>query len=145
VAPAYDVGMIGDQGQGALKAPPVSAGEAGRVAELFHLLGDQTRTDVLCALLAAGEMPLPDLAAAVSVSETKASDALRPLRGAGVVRSRRVGAAVHYSLQDERVRKLLELARSAQPQDRPEMPETRPRLFARDSRQAVTTSRSSRL
>lgn len=91
---------------------PVSSIDAGRVAELFRLLGDQTRTSILYALLEAGELSVGELAGAAGVTETSASHALRLLRTARVVRSRREGRAVFYSLQDQQVKMLLELAGS---------------------------------
>lgn len=92
---------------------PTSPVDAGRVAELFRLLGDQTRTSILYALLEAGELSVGELAAAARVTETSASHALRLLRTARVVRSRREGRTVFYSLQDPQVKMLLELAGSA--------------------------------
>ncbi|MGQ0678296.1 MAG: ArsR/SmtB family transcription factor [Actinomycetota bacterium] len=91
----------------------VLAVDAGRVAELFRLLGDQTRTSILYALLEQRELSAADLARAARVSETSASHALRLLRTARVVRSHREGRTVYYSLQDQHVRMLLELAGSS--------------------------------
>ena len=84
--------------------------EAGRVAELFKLLGDPTRTRLLFALLEAGELCVCDLAETVEVPESAVSHALRLLRTAGVVRNRRAGRMVYYSLEDAHVRLLLDLS-----------------------------------
>lgn len=85
--------------------------EAGRLAGLFRLLGDRTRTRILFALAPAGELCVCDLAATVGVPEVSVSQALRLLRTAGVVRARRHGRMVFYRLDDDHVRLLLEVSR----------------------------------
>ena len=86
--------------------------EAERLAVLFRLLGDRSRVRILFALAEAGELCVCDLAAAVDVPETGVSQALRLLRTAGVVRSRRDGRTVWYRLDDDHVRLLLDLSRT---------------------------------
>ncbi len=81
------------------------------LARLFRLLGDVTRTRLLHALLEAGELCVCDLSAATSTPETNVSHALRLLRTAGVVKARRDGRMVYYSLDDAHVRMLLDLSR----------------------------------
>lgn len=88
-----------------------SADEAGDMAALFRLLGDPQRVRLLCALLEAGELCVCDLAACLGVAESNVSHSLRLLRTAGVVRNRRAGRMVHYSLDDAHVRLLLTLSR----------------------------------
>ena len=85
--------------------------EAVDLAEMFRLLGDPTRVRILFALLEAGELCVCDIAAVVGTSETKVSQAMRLLRGAGVVRNRRDGRNVFYRLDDAHVRLLLDLSR----------------------------------
>jgi DNA-binding transcriptional ArsR family regulator len=87
-------------------------GEADRLAVLFRLLGDPSRVRILFALAEAGELCVCDLAAVVDVAETAVSQALRLLRAAAVVRSRRDGRTVWYRLDDEHVRLLLDLSRT---------------------------------
>lgn len=84
--------------------------EAGRLADLFKLLGDPTRVRLLFALLEAGELCVCDLAETVEVPESSVSHALRLLRTAGVVRNRREGRMIYYSLEDAHVRLLLDLS-----------------------------------
>lgn len=88
----------------------LGAEEAQRLAAIFRLLGDPTRTRILFALAEAGELCVCDLAAAVGAPETSVSQALRLLRTAAVVRSRRNGRMVHYRLDDDHVRQLLGLS-----------------------------------
>ena len=88
----------------------IDADEATRITELFRLLGDPTRVRLLYALVEAGELCVCDLAAVVGVPETSVSHALRLLRTAGIVRARRGGRMVYYSLTDAHVRLLLDVS-----------------------------------
>ena len=85
--------------------------ETDRLAEWFRVLGDPTRTRILYALLEVGDLCVSDLAAAVDASETSVSHALRWLRTAGIVRSRRSGRMIIYAIDDDHVRLLLDLGR----------------------------------
>lgn len=89
----------------------VTPAEAARLADLFRLLGDQTRAQLLYALLEAGELCVCDLAETVEVSDTAVSHALRLLRTAGIVAGRRSGRMIYYRLADAHVRMLLDLSR----------------------------------
>lgn len=105
--------MSGDErGREALD-PPHSEVDLGRVAELFGLLSDQSRAGILYALLEGGELSLPELTAWTGVSAHRISEALRILRTARVVNSRKSAEVVLYSLGGEQVRKLLEVAARA--------------------------------
>ena len=89
----------------------ISQDEAARLTELFRLLGDPTRARILFALLEVGELCVCDLAATVDVAETSVSHALRLLRTSKIVRARRAGRMMFYSLDDGHVRLLLDLSR----------------------------------
>lgn len=84
--------------------------EVVRLSELFKLLGDPTRLRILYALVEAGELCVCDLAAVVDAPETSVSHALRLLRMAAVVRSRREGRMVFSTVEDRHVRLVLDLA-----------------------------------
>jgi len=88
-----------------------AAAEVADLAALFRLLGDATRMRLLHALLEAGELCVCDLSAATSTPETNVSHALRLLRTAGVVKARRDGRRIFYSLDDAHVRMLLDVSR----------------------------------
>ena len=80
------------------------------VADVFGLLSDTGRLRLIVAMLG-GELCVCDLAAAVGLSESATSHALRILRAHRVVKARRSGRMVwHDALADSHVRKLLELA-----------------------------------
>ncbi len=85
--------------------------ELSRLTGLFRLLGDPTRARLLYAMVEAGELCVCDLAAATGTAETNVSHALRLLRTAGVVKARRAGRMIFYSLDDAHVRILLDVSR----------------------------------
>ena len=78
-------------------------------AAWFRLLGDPTRVRILRSLAEVDELCVHEIATAVGASETKVSQALRLLRTAGVVRNRRDGRHIHYRLDDDHVRTLLDV------------------------------------
>jgi DNA-binding transcriptional ArsR family regulator len=94
----------------AARARMIPAAEANKLTELFRLLGDATRVQILYALVEVGELCVCDLAAVVDAPETSVSHALRLLRTAGVVRNRKSGRMVYYSLNDAHVRLLLDVS-----------------------------------
>lgn len=94
----------------ALASRIVDHAEAVELANIFKLLGDPNRTRILCALLEAGELCVCDLAAVVGSAEAAVSQGLRLLRTAGIVRNRRSGRQIYYSLADSHVRLLLDLS-----------------------------------
>ncbi len=86
--------------------------ETDRLAEWFRVMGDATRTRILYSLLEAGELCVCDLAATIDTAETTVSHSLRWLRNANIVRARRSGRMMFYSLDDDHVHQLLELGRA---------------------------------
>ena len=103
--------VIDEERVAAARAQLLPEEELTHLTELFRLLGDVTRARLLYALLEAGELCVCDLAAATGTQETNVSHALRLLRTAGVVKARRDGRMMHYSLHDAHVRLLLDLSR----------------------------------
>jgi ArsR family transcriptional regulator, lead/cadmium/zinc/bismuth-responsive transcriptional repressor len=80
----------------------------GRLSELFGALGSPTRVKMLHALLHQ-ELCTSDLAVVVGVSEAGVSQQLRILRALRVVKARRAGRFVYYSLDDAHVALLMQL------------------------------------
>ncbi len=78
-------------------------------ADVFGLLGDPRRLQLLVALLD-GELCVCDLAAVTGLSESATSHALRLLRAHRVVAVRRDGRMAYYRLDDAHVRMLVDLA-----------------------------------
>lgn len=95
----------------AAKEGLISTDDADDLAACFRLLGDPKRVRILYALLEAGELCVCDIAAAVDISETTVSQAMRLLRTAGIVRNRRAGRMVYYRLDDAHVRLLLDVSK----------------------------------
>ena len=81
------------------------------LAETFRTLADATRAKIVYSLLHQ-ELCTCDLAALTGVSEAAASQHLKMLRQLRVVKTRREGKLVYYSLDDGHVRTLLTVALS---------------------------------
>jgi DNA-binding transcriptional ArsR family regulator len=73
-----------------------------RLALTFKIMGDPTRLRIILALRG-GEMCVCDIAAFLGLSESAVSHQLRRLRELSLVRSRRDGQILYYSLDDEHV------------------------------------------
>ncbi len=78
------------------------------LAELFGALADSTRVKIVHALLHQ-ELCSCDLASAVGISKSGASQHLRVLRSLHLVKSRRSGKFVYYSLDDAHIALLLQI------------------------------------
>ncbi len=100
-----DVTHLNPERVGAARAALMPADSAAELAETFKTLGDVTRVRILDAL-SREELCVCDLAALVGLSESAISHQLRLLRNMRVVRSRRAGRMIFYSLDDEHVMKL---------------------------------------
>ena len=77
------------------------------LAELFSMFADTTRIKILYALFEA-EMCVCDLANVLGISQSALSHQLALLKRAGLVRPRRDGRSVFYSLADGHVRTILD-------------------------------------
>lgn len=80
-----------------------------QLAELFRIFGDSTRIRILYALFEA-EVCVCDLAKLLGMTQSAISHQLRLLKQARLIKSRRDGKTVFYSLADDHVRGLLQLA-----------------------------------
>lgn len=86
------------------KLPP--AEEIQAMAEMFRALGDPTRLRIILALTTE-EMCVCDLTALTEVSASAISHQLRVLRGLKLVKYRKQGKMVYYSLDDEHIKQLI--------------------------------------
>jgi DNA-binding transcriptional ArsR family regulator len=77
------------------------------LAEIFKVLSEPTRVRILQAL-SEEELCVCDIAAVVETTSSAISHQLRILRSARLVKSRKDGKMVYYSLDDEHVRNLFE-------------------------------------
>ena len=78
------------------------------LSELFKMFGDSTRVKILCALTCT-ELCVCDIARLLSVSQSAVSHQLRVLKNGKLVKYRREGKTVYYSLDDGHVRDILRL------------------------------------
>ena len=80
------------------------------LAELFKVFGDSTRIRILFVLFEA-EVCVCDLAKALNMTQSAISHQLRILKQNKLVKSRRDGKSIFYSLADEHVRTIIDQGR----------------------------------
>ena len=78
------------------------------LSDLFKLFGDSTRLGILWAL-SESEMCVCDLCALLKMKQPAVSHQLKNLKQSRIVKARRDGKIVYYSLEDEHIRELLNL------------------------------------
>ncbi|MBE0669783.1 MAG: helix-turn-helix transcriptional regulator [Anaerolineales bacterium] len=79
-----------------------------KLAELFSALSDASRVRLI-SLLMEGEMSVSTLAEELKMTESAVSHQLRGLRQMHLVRARKSGRKVFYSLDDDHVSRLVSL------------------------------------
>ncbi|ADQ03813.1 transcriptional regulator, ArsR family [Caldicellulosiruptor owensensis OL] len=78
------------------------------LSEFFKVFSDSTRIKILSSLLVS-EMCVCDLAAVLGTSQSAISHQLRLLKVFRLVKSRKAGKVVYYSLSDDHVKSIIEL------------------------------------
>lgn len=91
----------------AIKAKLPNDEEIYDLSELFKVLGDQTRTKIL-TVLEIHELCVNDIASALNMTKSAVSHQLRILRQAKLVKARKSGKEVFYTLDDDHVSKIFE-------------------------------------
>ena len=81
----------------------------GKMADFFSILGDTTRVKILDAL-DKNELCVCDIANVLGMSKSSISHQLGTLRRSGIVKCRKVGKEVFYTLDDEHVKEVFEVA-----------------------------------
>ncbi|MBS4539180.1 winged helix-turn-helix transcriptional regulator [Clostridium sp. D2Q-11] len=76
------------------------------LADFFKVFGDSTRIKIIYALLQS-EMCVCDIAELLNMSQSAISHQLRTLKNHGVVKYRREGRVVYYSLDDDHISEIL--------------------------------------
>ena len=79
------------------------------VAELFKVFGDSTRTRIISALKVS-ELCVCDIVSVLNMTKSAVSHQLRILRQTKIVKARRSGREVFYSLDDEHIEKIYKMA-----------------------------------
>lgn len=80
------------------------------LAELFKVFGDSTRIRILFVLFEA-EVCVCDLAQALNMTQSAISHQLKILKQNKLVKSRREGKSIFYSLADDHVRTIISMGR----------------------------------
>ena len=91
----------------ALRRELLADGSVAALAETFKLLGDATRVRILDAL-SRSELCVCDLARLLALTESAVSHQLRLLRGMRVVKARRDGRHIYYTMDDAHIVGLFE-------------------------------------
>lgn len=80
------------------------------LAELFKIFGDSTRIRILYVLFEA-EVCVCDIAEALNMTQSAISHQLRILKNSKLIKSRRSGKSIFYSLADDHVRTIIAAGR----------------------------------
>ena len=96
-----------------------------RLADLFAAFSDQTRLRIIEAL-SIEEMCVCDLAATLGLSQSAASHQLRNLRQIRLVKQRKSGRLVYYSLDDHHIQSLFKMGLEHVLEEMPSRAEARP-------------------
>lgn len=78
------------------------------LAELFKVFGDSTRIKILYAMFE-HELCVNDIARLLNLSQSSVSHQLRILKTSKLVKFRRDGKSIYYSLDDEHVRAIISM------------------------------------
>lgn len=78
------------------------------LAELFKVFGDSTRIKILYAMFE-HELCVNDIAGLLNLSQSSVSHQLRILKTSKLVKFRREGKSIYYSLDDEHVRSIISM------------------------------------
>lgn len=79
------------------------------IADLFKGFADPTRVHILCLLASRQELCVTDIAEAVDISQSAISHQLRLLKQMHLIKFRREGKNILYSLDDDHVLTILEM------------------------------------
>ncbi len=79
------------------------------LSELFKVFGDSTRTKIISALFTS-ELCVCDICSVLRMNKSAVSHQLRVLRQTNLVKCRRSGKEVFYSLNDDHVYKIYQMA-----------------------------------
>ena len=78
------------------------------LADLFKVFGDSTRLRIMYAI-SDGELSVLSIAETLGMEQSTISHQLRVLRNNKLVRARREGKQIYYSLDDDHVKKIIEM------------------------------------
>jgi len=90
-----------------LKNKLLSQDEVNNVAEIFKILGDGTRIRIIDALFH-NELCVCDIADVLKMSQSAISHQLRLMRTTRILKQRKEGKNVYYSLEDQHIKSILD-------------------------------------
>lgn len=79
------------------------------LSEMFKLFSDETRLRIICAILNT-ELCVCDLCELLNLSQSAVSHQLQLLRSSKLVKYRKEGKQVYYSLEDEHIESIIKMA-----------------------------------
>ena len=82
-----------------------------KISKIFQMLADAGRLKIVLALLK-GDMCVHHLIEVCDGSQSNVSHQLRVLKDNGIVKSKRLGKNVEYSIADEHIREIVEMGRA---------------------------------
>lgn len=92
-----------------VKLNEVTREELFKITNIFKLFSDETRLRIICSLLKE-ELCVCDLCELLKLNQSTVSHQLQLLRTNHLVKYRREGKQIFYSLQDEHVEKMIQIA-----------------------------------
>ena len=92
-----------------VRASMLPENEYAEIAALFKNFGDSTRVRIL-QYLQSGELCVSDMAKLLGVTKSAVSHQMQALKASKLVKARRDGQIIYYSLDDDHVHQILELA-----------------------------------
>ena len=104
-----DCGAIHQETVDYVKAAVASEHQLADMTKLFKVFGDSTRLNILAALNC-HQMCVCDLAVLLDMTKSAVSHQLKVLRDNNLVKFEKKGKHVYYSLADEHVREILDVA-----------------------------------
>ena len=81
----------------------------GHIADLFKGFADPTRVHILSLLMAEGELCVTDIAEKVALTQSAISHQLRVMKQMHLIKFRREGKNIWYSLADDHVKTILQM------------------------------------
>ena len=94
-----------------VKEDVLGKAEVEKISKIFHMLSDPGRLNIVLALMK-GEMCVYHLVEVCGGSQSGVSHQLRILRDNHIVKARRLGQNVEYSLADAHIREIVELGKA---------------------------------
>ena len=103
-----DITMIHEETLETVRGGLTGEGALRKMAEMFKVLNDPTRLKIINALLLS-EMCVCDIAAVMSMTQPSISHHLKVMRQSELIKYRRDGKMVYYSLDDEHIGLLFQI------------------------------------